>query len=845
MLTLAVPTVKAQYYSINIDYATIALMTATFEAEAATEKQHKKNLQDIRDSYAAAAVASSGILASKYLDRTALTSTKLWDDKEENYYYNRIYNMVSKKIIPKTIKVASMMVEDPSTAIYWGSYLLKLTSDVQSLCQQFESVVTNGKLSFKDIGFLEISEDLKAVFNLTKLGNVDWKDLLEHLGDDIESTFTKDNLEADLDDLINNAGKLAAAGSDNALNQLLKGTTFGGTFQDKIGSVITLVDNASSIYDSFKNLSTSEVLTRLVGKEDISNLFQAGNYNVTKWIDDYAKESEGKYYTRRAYIYSRDAGREKVCEYVPPTDNESVLNGSEWYRVSASSKDERPTSEQREAALQNSESYAGWSRARVNELNAQDSKYKYQIVYRIYDYYCYHGTNQDDVYAKAYAYSITVNKSWDVKTEVYEDVFDSYKNDWSTFVKQMQVKLQEYNDNEDGIVYQLCYDSPHYYSATDAQKIAGCSAATFSVVCSGGGELGKGTITYKCRGCTGDVLHHGRECSMETSVDQESNDAEIKELESKVTQLQAKATSLQSEIDELNAAQSALLRKMSAAETAEEQDGYRQTYNQNKTKIDTLQSQLDAVNNDINEGKEGLNAAKEEQNSQSDSSERIPSVMLQMQKAFGLTWADGGTWEGNSFIRNGNIVNEDGTVQFVATLSLAREPKYVLGIKIHRAIVQIDWKMTSSWSDNTTLETLQLDPNNSDEANADIVNQRLSELAQQYPECTVEVELTKSSPDNTEDTDGTYHLLWASDRLDIARNIDSRLKKIYIELVVLEKYLHYKHTVSDWLKDFLPRLNADKDRKLTIAERCQRRWMHNAGSKLYLREEEDDKYEEE
>ena len=65
------------------------------------------------------------------------------------------------------------MVEDPSTAIYWGSYLLKTTDDVKSLCQQFESVVTNSSLSFKDVAFLELTDELKAIFNITQLGGID------------------------------------------------------------------------------------------------------------------------------------------------------------------------------------------------------------------------------------------------------------------------------------------------------------------------------------------------------------------------------------------------------------------------------------------------------------------------------------------------------------------------------------------------------------------------------------------------------------------------------------------------------------------------------------------------
>ena len=105
--TLSVTTVRAQYASINVDYKTMAAMSEAFTTEATMEALHNENLQKIYDSYKAAEVASAGIFSSKYLDRKALTNLNLWDDKKENYYYNRIYNIVSKRIIPRPSPVRS------------------------------------------------------------------------------------------------------------------------------------------------------------------------------------------------------------------------------------------------------------------------------------------------------------------------------------------------------------------------------------------------------------------------------------------------------------------------------------------------------------------------------------------------------------------------------------------------------------------------------------------------------------------------------------------------------------------------------------------------------------------
>ena len=77
-------------------------------------------------------------------------------------------------------------------------------------------------------------------------------------------------------------------------------------------------------------------------------------------------------------------------------------------------------------------------------------------------------------------------------------------------------------------------------------------------------------------------------------------------------------------------------------------------------------------------------------------------------------------------------------------------------------------------------------------------------------------------------TGEVYHLLWSSDRLEIAREVDSRITKIYADLVSLEKMMHYKRSIIDVLKDVLPELDMDEGRRLTLVEECHERWVENA-----------------
>lgn len=862
VLTLALPvSVRAQYYSINVDYKTMAAMSEAYATEATMEALHNENLQKIYDSYKAAEVASAGIFSSKYLDRKALTNLNLWNDKDENYYYKRIYNIVSKRIIPKMITCAELMVKDPSTAIYWGSYLVKTTEDVKSLCQQFESVVTNSTLSFNDIAFLEITDQFKQIFNITKLGGIDWKSLFDNLGNDINGSFTKDNLEHDLDLLIQKGAGLASAGYTTGVGQLMQGTDFSGTFMDKMGSVITLASNASTAYDAYKDMSTSDILTTLMGQDNINGLFNLSDYNISKWVDDYSESAQGRYYTQRVYIYRRDYGSEQLCNYQPPTDDDNIIYGSQWYRFSTTDPDFWPSSTQKEAVLVNSESHAGWSRDKVKQLNSSDDKYDYDMSYYISAYIISRGGNQ---YSKAYAYSINVTKSWDIKEEVYEAVFDSYSMDWNTFMAQMNARLQQYNANgdhqeitneeelqnyinthpqESNYTYYIGYDSKNYYTATDARKLAGSSSATFSVTCHDGGTLGEGSTTYKCGDCGGNPSSHTKDCSMYTSLKDEP--IQTGELSSELTRLQSQVANLQAKIDVLTAENSELLHNMANAETSAEYNSYRTQYNSNKSKISSLQRQLDDTNKSIKDTQQAIEEAQEGEKAQTDEFTRIPQLMKTMKDAYGITWTDNGSWSGYTFIRQGTVGSVKGAVTFKATVSIARRPKYFLGIKIHRAIVQINWELTSSWSDTSVVEVLELDPSKSDEENSKIVNQKMSELAQSYPNCEISVELNKNPSTETENVDGVNHLLWSSDRLEIARGIEARLAKIYTDLVMVEKFLHYRHTVRDLVSDILPKLSADEGRKMTIAERCRRRWLHNGGSTYYDEEEEDDQYDEE
>jgi len=133
---------------------------------------------------------------------------------------------------------------------------------------------------------------------------------------------------------------------------------------------------------------------------------------------------------------------------------------------------------------------------------------------------------------------------------------------------------------------------------------------------------------------------------------------------------------------------------------------------------------------------------------------------------------------------------------------------------------------------------LTFDPDLPEEEKERIVNERIAEIAREHPSCKITTEYARTTPMEDTSTGEVYHLLWSSDRLEIAREVDSRITQIYADLVSLEKMMHYKRSIIDVLKDVLPDLNMDEGRRLTLVEECHDRWVENARSLRSGRKEE-------
>ena len=231
LVFLGVPaTLRAQYYSINIDLKTAAAMQAAYSAGAAGEAFYNEQVKSILEHYKGAETAAATIFSNEYLRRRALTDLGLWESATENWYYRRIYNLVAARIMPKVWTVAGMMLRNPQNALYWGSYLVKVCDETKALCMQFESVVTNSTLSFGDVVFLQIREEIAEVFRLSGIGGVDFKAVLDGFAD-IGDSLTKEDLKEDLDQLYRKGTAILSAGAGNLAESILQTSNFNDLFE--------------------------------------------------------------------------------------------------------------------------------------------------------------------------------------------------------------------------------------------------------------------------------------------------------------------------------------------------------------------------------------------------------------------------------------------------------------------------------------------------------------------------------------------------------------------------------------------------------------------------------------
>ena len=843
LLIFSVISMSAQsYHAINIDAKTVAAMTAAYAIEEETERKTASDVDSILGHYTKASLSTAGIYLSKLKDRNAMREVGVFGS-DENYYYQRILYLVKDGIMPKLIVVAAKMVKQPDNALYWGPYLFKTTKNVEQLCKQFELVVTNGKLSFKDVTFLVINEKLQKVFDLAQLGNVNWKELLEKVGD-----F---NIKAAKEDIKNDIGKLggvlSTAGKGVVDSNMRDFSAIGRIFKSKPSEIYQLYQTFRSKYESIRNAgNVKAILMGVIGSNSadaVSRLFQVDNYSITGYVSNYIKELQGQHYKQRWYIYSDDSGSKVLCDYKPKAEANYDDKWNGWLHFVSPRDNEYChvlTSSEMVSAKTESERLAGWNQAKVDKYNKEHPGHHATITYvlqhenrresykhgwgaRHYKRHCF------------YAYSIKIVDSWSIKHEVHEENFDSESMDEETFKKRMESQLKYWNSLESDkpilqrVTYKLGNDARKYYTIADENKMKGCNSVVFLAKCDDGATLAEGSFNWKENGNQGKHLEDPKSKNFALDKTQVSTNG-ANELQQKKKGCQDEIKSLENQIRSMDKQMSSLISQMNQAKMAHDNNkvaALRAQYDTVSNNQTALKRQLSQVQSNLAQIDNAIAEYYKDLNEDNGSPYRINSNMRELGSLFQLSWQDAGEWVNGDgqyiFVRHAYCAQVKSQVTYTAVLKLQSKPKHFLGIRIHRAILSVDYKLSAAYSAENVIETMNLDMSLSEKERAAKVNERQKQLMEDMPDCSITVRYNYAKNMPNEEGSDAIHLLWASDRLDVARDVEYQLSVIYSQLVLLEKVMNDRQTIKDFLTNQLLNPITRKSRG-TIAEYALGRW---------------------
>lgn len=839
--------------SVNIDKVTAAAMSAAYETQALEEGNTASNINRILDHYHSAGLASAGIFQSMKKLRDARRNPGLFAS-EENYYYQRIFRLVKDGIMPKFITVSGKMLKQPDNAIHWGPYLLKTTTNVENLCKQFEVVVTNGRRSFKDIRFLVLNEDLQKIFDLTQLGEVDWKSLLGKLGE-FGTGITQEEIAEDYKNLGSIIAQAGKAAYDSNLESASK---IGRIFKAKPKEIANLYESFKDHYESFKDASNiKELLFAVVGEgnEDaVDKLFQTSDYNLTGYISSYIKELQGQYYTQRWYIFKHDSGTEVKCEYDPSGyEGYGDVRWKEAWHVHASGKKRESyakipcyktltpneDNEVKDKLFQLTE----WNAEKCQEYNQTHPGHQCTILYtrkREDRKRHYEGGLLSHSYDERYcfnSYKVKVTDTWDIREVIYEETFDSQTMDKTTFILKMKARLNGLIDENEKfladhptISIEMSNDSPRYYTMADEKKMEGCNSVSFIAQCDDGATLGEGSFNWKENGSQGNKLEWPKSKDFAMSNSPMADDGS-KPLLQKQKEFSDEVNALKSEIKGNDNKMRNLITRINQAKM-----------NKNIPLVDKLQGEYDALSDENAHLKEQLREAEgklsqaddaldeyyQDMSDNLDGPYRIPSNMASLASMYQIQWLDEGEWVQGSnayvFVRHGYCADARTNVTYTASLKLSRKPTYALGVRIHRAVLSVDFKLTSSSSSENVIEVMKLNMNQTEKLRAEEVNMRLKQWLEDLPNCSVTVKYHYASNQNDEDDDEDgIHLLFAADRLQVARYVEQELTKIFAQLVLIEKVMTQRECILDFLRRQIFDVVSRSGRN-GIAEYALRRW---------------------
>ncbi len=803
--------------TINYDYKTIEAMSEAYSLERLEEALYLNAIDSIYRSYSSSEIATAGIYLSKYLDYKALSSSGILEDKEKNYYYKRIYTLVKEKIMPKIFSLSVLMLSSPKSAIYWGSYLSRTCNQVEQLCKQFEALVTNYTLSFKDIVFLKVIDEFKEAFSLNK-ANLLIQNMIENfdaLGDEKEEDF----LSSSVDELYNLGIGIANLGSQDDFSSSSSYNLLLDFINKNLTKMLNTQDEVLSLFTSFSQEKQKEMLSSL-GINEAKDLFQVSPYDISSWTTNYLLDEEkNSFYTQTWSIYPVSQEKEIAYLYEPNTSIDNVSSSLEWIRLSSLTN---LSEDEKEMILSNSEEYSSLSRSFVEDLNLLEDGYSYSFYSEEVAI-----TLSNDL--TAYAYKIWIEKTPIISSSVYEEIYDSYSMDLNVFLSLLEVKLYEYNLNEEAVVYTLRGGRKNYYEFIEDETLEKLETVTFLLSCHDKQSLSTGSTQYKCKDETSSLSSLTKQCAMLSLSEDEALD--LSGLYEKEEEMEAKISALEAQIKEVEDEIKELENKINSNSSSINRTSFLATLNEKRDLLSSLDEEKDELLSEYNDMNEAIKEAQVEEEETNDCY-RIPAIMEKLEKTYNLSWESEGYWDNYTFKREASIKGILGTARFSATLKMIRKPKTFLGILIHRAIIKISWELTLDFENTSTLEVLTLDESLTSIEKRDLISSKILEYSSSYLDCEVSTQYSSSKDIEKQNISNNRHLLWMEERILEAQDIEKELSNIYKELLQIEKYLFYKVNVRDAYLSYSSHMYNDKEKRKTLNTSSFKSWLNNLNKTL-------------
>lgn len=840
--------------TVNFDPATIGLMTAYTIMHYVPESQSSSSISKIVNSYVGAEIALAGIYDNKKKDRRAMERPGLFSE-EENWYF-RMACSYAQRIMLKVVNVTYALLDHPDAILQWGPYIYGTITETRDLCKQFSALVTNGKLSFdtQDILWIVIGDDLEKIFQLISLADYDWKGFIDNLTSDLDSLaseITVEDITEGMKSIFSTGQNVANAGLELMQDFITQGTSAGKKLSSKPKQLIKGVKEIYNLYETITDpskikslflskLGLSEPIDK---KEAIKKIFKIKDFDISDIITDYNKPDTARYFTQTWHIMAKKDSSEIVCNFEPtwPVGESfsltEILEHPEWSLFSDRIVLNGPlylSDKELEEVLQKAETVAGWSREKCKNLSkTPDILYFFMpsLTTTAYMGPHYHwGIGAEWAKSWAASYSIKVVKETHISKEVYSGRVDTRNENYEAFEKKMNTRLEslQMSDTE-GYTYVMVKDKPNYYDTADPEKLERCTSVTFKAHCSDGGNMGEGSFDWKSNPAfrhdnlnSNDARKQAIEQAMETNVKPSEIDTE--EIDGRISNVTDSITDLTRQKKELEKKNDDLYAEIARSELQSSQIAqYKEQISANNEKIAAIKKEIKFNEQRLSEYYDLKEQIKEDYYGKEDVT-RIPSKMRDIEQLYQLKWLDDGEWNGLTFTRKAKVSTTDKTnyiLTFRAELSQTRQESRFLGIRYHRAILQVKWTLDANIESESIVDVINLDESLDKEKKEEIVNNRLTQLLDEFQTCTIKLEYNYP-PEEEEPDDDVIHLLWPNERLEIERDIVSRLNTIYVRLLAVEKYIYQSSVLRDWLRMQLtvPR-PAKRGNK---ADSCFREW---------------------